>query len=320
MSIIHRPRASKPADDYHPSPSIHLLIRDPAVVSTITFDPYYVRRERTEEVLRCTVKRWGWFEQAPKIDPTLGTLTYLPLEIRRRVWEMVLQCRKTLSVDGLWEYDHFNGTPFNLSAYYFGFGRRRFNQDDAVRFRSVSSTIRAEFEDIFLSERTFRFNRPQSLEAFVNHLSSYQLRRLRSFEIGLYVCSTDSMVMWLESMAHLPQGLQEIHFRIYYAPNGWFGPPGIFQGKNYHHGIDQDEFDILNALVKRAIERASQARVTICGAAKDHQLTAECKFAVNAIIANKDQQLTAECKLAVDAVIAKSRQYSYRSTVRIIHP
>lgn len=281
MSILNRPRASKPDGDYH------LSIRDPAVVSTLPFDQYYVRRE-TEEVLRCTVKRWTWFEQAPKIDPTLGTLSYLPLEIRRRVWEMVLECRKTLSADGLWEYDHLNGNPFNLSAYYFGFGRRGFNQDDAMGLRLVSSPIRAEFEDIFLSERTFRFNRPQSLDAFVNSLSCYQLRRLHSFEIGLFVPSTSSMDMWIESMAHLPQSLQEIHFRIYYAPNGWFGAPCSFQGRWYE--FDEDKgFDLLNALVKQAIDRVPQARVTICGAAKDNPLTAKCQLAFDAIIANSRQ-------------------------------
>ena len=289
MSIIHRSRASKQFDGYNPSLSAQIFFKDPAVVSTLPFDPLYVRRDRTEEALQRTAKRWEWFDEAQNTDPTLGTLIHLPLEIRRYIWDMVLQCHDTLSVDGLWEYDHLNGAPFNLSAYYFGFGRRRFHKDSVTGLRLVSSSVRAEFDDIFLSQRTFRFNRPESLDAFVNRLTSYQLNRLHSFEIGLTVCLTTSMEVWLESMALLPSDLQDIHFRIYPARNGWFGTQRIISGVNYDREIRQEEFDLLDLLVKRAVQKASKARVTISSAAKDHPLSARCQIAVDAIIADSRQ-------------------------------
>lgn len=153
----------------------------------------------------------------------------------------------------------------------------------------MSSSVRAEFDDIFLSKRRFRFNKPESLDAFVTRLTSYQLSRLHSFEIGLTVCLTTSMEVWLDSMALLPSDLQDIHFRIYPARNGWFGAQRIISGINYGREIGEEEFDLLDALVKRAAQKASKARVTISSAAKDHPLSARCQTAVDAIIAGSQQ-------------------------------
>ena len=292
MSIIHRSRASsKQIDSYNPSFSAHIFFRDPAVVSTLPFDPLYVPRDRTDEALQRTAKRWKWFDEAQNTDSTLGTLIHLPLEIRRHIWDMVLQCPDTLSIDGLWEYDCLLGAPFNLSAYYFGFGRRRFDRDIFTGLRLVSSSVRTELEDIFLSKRTFRFNRPESLEAFVNRMTSYQLSRLHSLEIGLTVCLTTSMEVWLDSMALLPSDLQEIHLRIYPARNGWFGAQRGTSSVKYNDGreIRQDEFDLLDVLVKQAVQKATKARVTISSAAKYNPLSARCQIAVDAIIAGSRQ-------------------------------
>lgn len=290
MSTIHVSSLSKPTDRRTlPSPT-EISFRDPAVVSTLPFDPYYVRRDRKEEVLQRTAKRWVWFDEAQRIESRLGTLSYFPLEIRRHIWETVLQCDDTLSADGLWEYEHLHGAPFNLSAYYFGFGRRRFHEASANRLRLVSSSVKAEFEDIFLSMRTFRFNRPESLGAFVNHLTEYQSSRLHSIAIGLSVCLTTSMGVWLDSMKRLPASLQEIHLRIYPARNGWFETAKTAEGGFFGRDVDREDLDLLDALVKQAVRSAPKARVTICGAAKEHQLSTLCRVSVEAIIANSRQR------------------------------
>lgn len=289
--MIHLPSLVNPTDRRAlPSPT-DVSFRDPALVCTLPFDPCYVRRYRTEEVLQRTRKRWVWFEEAAlRIDPGLGTLSYLPLEIRRRVWEVVLQCDDTLSADGLWEYEHKHGGPFNLSAYYFGFGRRRFHKDSANGLRLVSSSLRTEFEDIFLSMRTFRFNGSENLDAFVNQLTQYQLGRLRSIAIGLSVCLTNSMAVWLDSMARLPSSLQTIHLRLYPARNGWFGSARATEGELYDRDVDGREFALLDALVKQAVHSAPKAQVTVCGAAQEYQLSTRCRFTVDVIIANSRQQ------------------------------
>ena len=95
------------------------------------------------------------------------------------------------------------------------------------------------------------------------------------------------MEVWLDSMALLPSDLQDIHFRIYPARNGWFGAQRVISGINYGREIGQEELDLLDALVKRAAQKASKARVTISSAAKDHLLSARCQTAVVAIIAGK---------------------------------
>ena len=290
MSFIHGSSFFSPNDGRTLSPPTGISFKDPVIISTLPFDPYYVRRDRTEEMLQRTVKRWVWFDQARRIHPTLGTLSYFPLEIRRRIWEIMLHCDDTLSADGLWEYEHLHGAPLALSAYYFGFGRRRFHQSSANGLRLVSSSLRAEFEDIFLSMRTFRFNRPESLDAFANQLTAYQLSRLNSIAIGLSVCLTTSMGVWLGSMARLPSTLQDIHFRIYPVRNGWFGMAGTVQSLIYDRDVEQEEFDVLDALVKQAVQSAPNARVTICGAAKEYQLSTRCQVATDAIIANSRQR------------------------------
>ena len=290
MSTLHSSSLSHPTDRRTiPSPT-EVSFNDPALVLTLPFDPYYVRRYRAEEVLQRTAKSWVWFDEAQRIDSRLGTLSYFPLEIRCHIWETVVQCDDTLSADGLWEYEHLHGAPFNLSAYYFGFGRRRFHESSANGLRLVSSSVRAEFDDIFLSMRTFRFNRPESLGAFVNHLTEYQLSRLHSIAIGLSVCLTTSMGVWLDSMKRLPSCLQDIHFRIYPARNGWFEIAKTTEGGVYNRDVDQDELDLLNTLVKQAVRSAPKARVTIWGAAKEHQLSTLCRVRVEAIIAKSRQR------------------------------
>ena len=289
MSFIHGSSFFSPNDGRTLSPPTGISFKDPAIISTLPFDPYDVGRDRTEEVLQRTVKRWVWFDQALRIHPTLGTLSYFPLEIRRRIWDIVLHCDDTLSADGLWEYEQLHGGPLALSAYYFGFGRRKLHLGTVNGLRLVSSSFRAEYEDIFLSMRTFRFNRPESLDAFVNQLTVYQLSRLNSIAIGLSVCLTTSMGVWLSSMARLPSTLQYIHIRIYPARNGWFGMARRGQSVAYDRDVDQEDFDVLDALVKQAVRSAPNARVTICGAAKEYQLSTRCQVATDAIIANSRQ-------------------------------
>ncbi|CAF9929826.1 hypothetical protein IMSHALPRED_008005 [Imshaugia aleurites] len=289
MSIIQRSKFSNSTDASTLSPSTDITFRDPAIVSTLPFDPYYVRRYKTEEVLERTVRRWVWFDEALNIDPTLGALSYLPTEIRRHIWETVLQCNDTLSADGLWEYERMHGAPFNLSAYYFGFGRRWFSQGSANGIRLVSSSVRAEFEDVFLSMRTFRFNNPENLDAFINHLTDYQLSRLHSIAIGLSVHVPTRIGKWMGSMTRLPSSLQDIHLRIYPARNGWFEIGRTMWDDVDGREYDQEDVGLLDALVKQALQSAPKARVTICGAAKEHQLSTKCQAAVDAIIANSRQ-------------------------------
>ena len=144
--------------------------RDPIFVLTLPFDQDFVKRYITERILHRTRRRWEWFVEAQRLDPGLGTLRYLPVEVRAIIWRLMLDCGETLSTDGLWEYDHTCGPIYDLSAYYFGFGRRRLVHDGFKNLRLVSSTLKAEYDESFLKHRSFRFNCAENLSGFLSQL------------------------------------------------------------------------------------------------------------------------------------------------------
>ena len=104
--------------------------------------------------------------------------------------------------------------------------------------------------------RKFRFNRPEGLDAFVGHLTAYQLSRLHSIAIGLTVCLATSTRVRLGSFARLPTRLQYIDCRVYPARNGRFGMARTIPGLSYDRDVDQEEFDLLDALVRQAGQSA----------------------------------------------------------------
>ena len=183
--------------------------RDSTFVMTLPFDQNLVKRYITDAVLSRTKRRWEWFANAQRLNPGLGTLRYLPAEVRRMIWKDLFQCRDTLSSDGLWEYDCTCGPIFDLSAYYFGFGRRGLaNYNGLKGLRFVSSNVKAESDDVFLTYRTFRFNQAQNLDSFLKQLTPVLSDRIRSIEIGICtLCKYlfrdflfDSTVSFLQSL------------------------------------------------------------------------------------------------------------------------
>ena len=159
--------------------------RDFTFVVTLPFDQNLVKRYITDGVLNRTKRRWHWFVEAERLNPGLGTLQYLPAEVRRLIWKELFRCRDTLSSDGIWEYDRTCGPIFDLSAYYFGFGRRGLaNYSGLGGLRLVSSTVKAESDEAFLF-RTFRFNQAENLNGFLKQLTPTMAAQIFSIEIGL---------------------------------------------------------------------------------------------------------------------------------------
>lgn len=155
---------------------------------TLPFDQNFVKRYVTEEILSRTSRRWEWFAEAQILNPGLGTLRYLPVEVRRLIWKELFYCRDTLSSDGIWEYNCKCGPIFDLSAYYFGFGRRGLVDYNGYRgLRLVSSAVKSESDEAFLNLRTFRFNQTQHMIGFLKQLTPAYSDRLLSIEIGICV-------------------------------------------------------------------------------------------------------------------------------------
>ena len=231
---------------------------DPFLVQTLPFDRTQANPASTERILKRSRDRWEWFSDAQKADPALGTLSYLPYEIRQLIFVHTLACRPTLSADGPWEYDYRLGPPLNVSAYYFGENGRATIDSRINGLRLASSSIKAEYEDVLLSKRTFRFNDPDSLMSFITRLNNAQLSRVFSIAIG--VCILYQMESWLKPIGQLPSSLSDVQFQIYTAFNDYFQP---------------DSLSILKGVVKEAVRRAPHAGMSICGTGQE-PLTQEC--------------------------------------------
>ncbi len=151
--------------------SVHLeeiKIRDPALVATLPFDQDPLPRYATERILLRTLQRWSWFADARKRNPSLGTLSHLPPEVRSLIWRALLDYKgPSLSADGIWEYERDLGTPFHLSAYYFGFGRRRPASDteSAIGLRLTSSATKFAFEGKHTAEPLLLLPEPTNASA-----------------------------------------------------------------------------------------------------------------------------------------------------------
>ena len=232
-----------------------LTLRDSSVIATLPFQQNRRNRYITNAIFQRTKKRWAWFAQARQVNPPLGTLCYLPREIREMIWQAVLHCRRTLSSDGLWEYECGLGPVFDLSAYYFGFGRRIFVDSSIENLRLVSSPVKAEYDAAFL-KRPFRFNEAMNLICFLNRMPEQHLSRLNSVDIG--VCTIHNLESWLAPIACLPKGLRQIHFRIYPTIPGW-----------YEGHIGKQSLQMLESLVRGASQRVPDAKVIMSSTNED---------------------------------------------------
>ena len=160
-------------------------LRDSTFLMTLPFDQNRLPRYMTDNVLSRVRQRWVWFSKAKELNPSLGTLSYFPAEIRSYIWKSLLQCKATLSADGIWEYDSVLGPPFQLASFYFGFGRRGYFLEAAEAARLVSSQIKAEYDHAFLYMRTFRFNNPGNVYKFLQRIGGDQLQQLSSMEFAI---------------------------------------------------------------------------------------------------------------------------------------
>lgn len=250
-------------------------LRDPILLMTLPFDQNRVPRYLTDNVLFRVRQRWEWFSKARKLNTALGTLSYLPAEVRSMIWQNILHCEDTRSLDGTWEYDHNSGPPYRLSSFYIGFGRRGLFLETVENVRLVSSQTKAEYDHVFLHMRTFRFNYSDNLFNFLDRLKGADLQQLSSLELG--ICTNFSMQPWLDSITYLPMGLQYLHFRLHPTPPNW-----------YHDQQGLESLERLGTVVEQASQRAQKAQIFISGVS-DTLLDQICQAAVNSILTRLQQ-------------------------------
>lgn len=248
---------------------------DPIFLMTLPFDQNRIPRYLTDNVLLRVRRRWEWFSEAKDRNAALGTLSYLPAEIRTLIWQNLLLCKDTRSLDGIWEYGRTLGPPFQLSSFYFGFGRRGLFLESAENVRLVSSRVKTEYDHVFLHMRTFRFNYTDNLFFFMDRMEGIQLEQLSSVELA--ICTQLSMQTWLDSIAYLPAGLKHVHFRLLETPPDW-----------YHGRRGLESLEHLGTLVDQAAQKAPKASISIS--------SVTCK------------PLQETCQAAVDGILARIRE------------
>ncbi|KAG7004879.1 hypothetical protein G7Y79_00023g054630 [Physcia stellaris] len=248
---------------------------DPLFLMTLPFDQNRIPPNLTDNVLLRVRRRWEWFSEAKARNAALGTLLYLPGEIRTLIWQNLLLCKDTQSLDGIWEYGRTLGPPFQLSSFYFGFDRRGLFLESAENVRLVSSQVKAEYDHVFLHMRTFRFNYADNLFSFMDRIEDIHLEQLSSIELA--ICTQFSMQTWLDSIAYLPAGLKHVHFRLLETRPDWY---------QSRRGLKSLEH--LGTIVDQAAQKAPKASISIS--------SVSCK------------PLQEICQAAVDGILARIRE------------
>ena len=192
--------------------------------------------EALSKVLKEAAKKWLWRHYAAQLDATaqtkLGTLAYLPVEIRRQIWDHLLrhqlaQHRYTRCTDlrlknrrqllisdagwsddsRAWDFPNHDVIEIRQETY--------LSRSWLYAIRAVSSTIRDECDVILFSSRILRFECPDTMGKFFSHLSTYQWTRLFHIRVDLFAdCNCDSPHRgehpngWLASFTSLPPNLR----------------------------------------------------------------------------------------------------------------
>lgn len=162
----------------------------------------------------------------------LGTLGYLPWEIRQQIFAFLVASSYTYRdsykwpehdyrvsrtgpsfiIDppqGFWKYDGYTTAkenrsdfphsmnerfpePFDLYSYYLKVHQNYHKHRLAVRL--ASPDLKNEFEHAFLANQTFFFDCAVALARFLNRLSDQRQAQLRSLHLDLYGCGSDCCI------------------------------------------------------------------------------------------------------------------------------
>ena len=252
------------------------------------------------KILRRTKERWCWFDKANKDDKEagtrLGTLRYLPYEIREQIFKIALedyfddifwrrkrcgtnqlpnscylpefQLRSNFDLfvccckrDRMPEIRHI----FDLASYYCfprSIGRAPLN----LRFTSPS--IEPEFERIFLTCSTFEFECAVTVERFLDLLSPFQQSQLKCLRLVpfedrscYYVprdCNYERRDHWMTVCQRLPLGLKSVEFVM---PDCLIDIPGSWSTRPQFYEFDDTakELELAAELLQELCKKVRRA-------------------------------------------------------------
>ena len=278
------------------------------------------------KTLRQTKARWCWFDKASKNDKDagtrLGTLRFLPYEIRQQIFQIVLeeyfdeveeQLGQQNSILTRWMYRyigsvsrsrlqiHFEGLHcccerdkvpniFDLRSY---FGVRQTNERLPMSLRLASPSIQPEFDCVFLSRSTFHFTCPFTLHQFLDQLSPFQQSQLKCMKLSMFQywrCYSDALThrdQWMAACQRLPRELKSVEieppYRLEDVPAFWKKrSPRFYFGPPNNANIRRIAIELLEPLCKK-VSRASPRAVISW--TRDEELAREDHAALDAVLA-----------------------------------
>ena len=192
--------------------------------------------EALGNVLKEAAKKWMWCHCVAHLDAKyqtkLGTLAYLPIVVRRQIWDHLLRYqlaqhpytrwtnpgllnRRQLFIsdagwsDGSQAYKSLHRDVIEIMQ------DNCFSRSWPFTIRAVSPTIRDECDCILFSSRTLRFECPDTMGNFFSQLSTYQQERLFHIRVNVFSdCSCDfphrgeHPTSWLALFTSLPPNLR----------------------------------------------------------------------------------------------------------------
>lgn len=197
------------------------------------------------------LKTSAWYSNARQLDlqrrTRLGTLGYLPWEVRQQIWELLIERATSwpyvarLNAGNLCGYFGSRPVVYNGSTDHVYLNQKsskvieiecyNYGTDSLLyQFRKVSLTVEYDFDALLFSTRILHFNCPHLLSKFIAQLSPFQRRHFFHLSINLFTpCRCCEPVfccepgfyenirvsdLWLKTFAFLPPGLRNIFVDI----------------------------------------------------------------------------------------------------------
>ena len=189
------------------------------LAKTLPFDVYEVPNELQVSLER-TKQRWAWFTKAKDHDEErgtqLGTLGYLPWEIRQKIFGNIFDGCFDVQIDRHQWGDY--GFKSRESRWRIWCNRKTFPYLwRGLAIRNVSTSMRLEVEHAFITMAHFEFE--HDLTLFLDHLTTYERSLLRSIKIPLIggPCVEWESETRMADCARLPSGLTSIIFEYRYC-------------------------------------------------------------------------------------------------------
>ncbi len=243
-------------------------------------------------VLRQTKLRRCWFDGASKDDKEantrLGTLRFLPYEIRQQIFKIVLEdyfdkynqqggepgiprlcagdlTKWQLNYEGSYcrcrHAEHETGDVFTLTSYcHIAQHKKR----APLNLRFASESLEQEFDHVFLASNTFEFTCPASPERFMDMLSPLQQRQLKRIRLHMfgyrfrpyYSDISKLFKHWMAVCEHLPPRLISVQFVLSYD---WGSSGGYWTGNRRDRGFA----DVLGLLSKKESRACPRAKISL---------------------------------------------------------